>query len=163
MSEKTKQILDKLCQDKMSITEAIKELDMSKEKIWKLLDDYEYEPTVEESLEAFLVLKEVRRSQNRKSLSVSKGSRNGFLRASGEGSLSSIQASFGKPTTQTLVISPSSASAHYKENVNARISLASGIFHRESVSSATGEYSKFSDTINPEASLRALAFGSHAP
>lgn len=35
-------VLSKLCRDEMSIDEAIKELDMPKDEIWKLLDNFEY-------------------------------------------------------------------------------------------------------------------------
>jgi septation ring formation regulator EzrA len=65
MDEKTKKILDELCQDKMNIKDAMKELDMSKEEIWELLDNYEYQTTMEETIEAFEILREVRESMKK--------------------------------------------------------------------------------------------------
>ena len=58
MDTKTKNILDQLFADKISIGEAVEALNMSIEDVFKLADDYEYIPSLEEIREANEIVRE---------------------------------------------------------------------------------------------------------
>ncbi|MGD2247028.1 MAG: hypothetical protein PVF58_01375 [Candidatus Methanofastidiosia archaeon] len=137
MDEKTKKILDELCQDKMNIKDAMKELDMSKEEIWELLDNYEYQTTMEETLEAFEILREVRESMKEKSPNASKKSR--------------IDVS-NTATYYTPPKNKSSVGTFHIEDTR-EVNIVHIEEKPRSESSATPEYSRSSDTFNQKSFL----------